>query len=146
MATLTHDQIDQLNAEGYLLVKGALDRELDIEPVVTEFGAILDRVASDLKRDGKIDETFDDLPFEERFIAVAGASPDPMIPNFEIALPNGGFTAVDQRNGKTLWQFPTNVRMKASPMTFTVGGAQYVAVAAGPNILCFGLTPSKQVP
>jgi len=53
--------------------------------------------------------------------------------------PNGGFFAVDQRNGKTLWQFPTNVRMKASPMTFSFGGNQYIAVAAGPNILCFGL-------
>jgi glucose dehydrogenase len=53
--------------------------------------------------------------------------------------PNGGFAAVDQRNGKTLWQFQTNVFMKASPMTFTAGGNQYVAVAAGPNILCFGL-------
>jgi PQQ-dependent dehydrogenase (methanol/ethanol family) len=53
--------------------------------------------------------------------------------------PNGGFAAVDQRTGKTLWQFPTNVRMKASPMTFMAGGKQYVAVAAGPNILCFGL-------
>jgi PQQ-dependent dehydrogenase (methanol/ethanol family) len=53
--------------------------------------------------------------------------------------PNGGFAAVDQRDGRTLWQFQTNVRMKASPMTFTVAGKQYVAVAAGPNILCFGL-------
>jgi len=53
--------------------------------------------------------------------------------------PNGGFTAADQRNGKTLWHFPTNVRMKASPITFTFGGNQYVVVAAGPNILCFGL-------
>jgi len=53
--------------------------------------------------------------------------------------PNGGFDAVDERSGKTLWHFPTNVRMKASPMTFSVGGKQYVAVAAGPNILCFGL-------
>jgi alcohol dehydrogenase (cytochrome c) len=53
--------------------------------------------------------------------------------------PNGGFTAADQRSGKTLWQFPTNVRMKGSPMTFSFGGNQYVAVAAGPNILCFGL-------
>ena len=53
--------------------------------------------------------------------------------------PNGGFTAVDERNGKTLWHFPTNVRMKASAMTFAVVGRQYVAVAAGPNILCFGL-------
>ena len=53
--------------------------------------------------------------------------------------PNGGFTAADERNGKMLWHFPTNVRMKASPMTFTVGGKQFIAVAAGPNILCFGL-------
>ena len=53
--------------------------------------------------------------------------------------PNGGFAAVDQRTGKTLWHFPTNVRMKASAMTFAVAGQQYVAVAAGPNILCFGL-------
>jgi PQQ-dependent dehydrogenase (methanol/ethanol family) len=53
--------------------------------------------------------------------------------------PNGGFTAADQRNGETLWHFPTNVNMKASPMTFSFGGKQYVVVAAGPNILCFGL-------
>jgi glucose dehydrogenase len=53
--------------------------------------------------------------------------------------PNGGFAAVDQRSGKALWNFPTNVRMKASPMTFTIGNHQYIAVAAGPNILCFGL-------
>jgi PQQ-dependent dehydrogenase (methanol/ethanol family) len=53
--------------------------------------------------------------------------------------PNGGFAAVDERRGTTLWQFPTNARMKASPMTFMFNGKQYVAVAAGPNILCFGL-------
>jgi PQQ-dependent dehydrogenase (methanol/ethanol family) len=53
--------------------------------------------------------------------------------------PNGGFAAVDQWNGKTLWRFPTNIFMKASPMTFLVAGRQYVVVAAGPNILCFGL-------
>jgi len=53
--------------------------------------------------------------------------------------PNGGFAAVDQRDGRALWEFPTNVRMKASAMTFMVAGRQYVAVAAGPNILCFGL-------
>jgi hypothetical protein len=29
--------------------------------------------------------------------------------------------------------------MKASPMTFTVNDHQYIGVAAGPNILCFGL-------
>jgi hypothetical protein len=29
--------------------------------------------------------------------------------------------------------------MKASPMTFLFRGNQYVAVAAGPNIICLGL-------
>jgi PQQ-dependent dehydrogenase (methanol/ethanol family) len=53
--------------------------------------------------------------------------------------PNGGFEAVDQRDGKTLWRFPTNVRMKAPPITFSFAGNQYVVVAAGPNIMCFGL-------
>jgi len=53
--------------------------------------------------------------------------------------PNGGFEAVDEHVGKMLWRFETNVWMKASPMTFEVSGKQYVAVAAGPNILCFGL-------
>ena len=53
--------------------------------------------------------------------------------------PNGGFEAVDERGGNLLWRFETNVRMKASPMTFEFKGKQYVAVAAGPNILCFGL-------
>jgi outer membrane protein assembly factor BamB len=37
--------------------------------------------------------------------------------------PNGGFAAVDQRNGKTLWRFPTNIFMKASPMTFMVAAS-----------------------
>jgi PQQ-dependent dehydrogenase (methanol/ethanol family) len=53
--------------------------------------------------------------------------------------PNGGFEAVDERDGKFLWRFETNVRMKASPMTFEFAGKQYIAIAAGPNILCFTL-------
>jgi alcohol dehydrogenase (cytochrome c) len=58
--------------------------------------------------------------------------------------PNGGFVAADQKSGRTLWQFPTNARMKASPMTFVRDGRQYIVVAAGPNILCFGLGPAPR--
>ena len=93
MPTLTAEQLQQLELEGYLLVKGALDPKLDIEPVEREFAAILERVAQGLHAAGKIPQTHDDLPFEERFIALATESPEPLIPNFEIALPNGGFTA-----------------------------------------------------
>jgi alcohol dehydrogenase (cytochrome c) len=51
----------------------------------------------------------------------------------------GAFTAADARSGKILWRFPTGELWKASPMTYQVDGRQYVAVAAGPNILAFGL-------
>jgi glucose dehydrogenase len=53
--------------------------------------------------------------------------------------PSGDFVAVDEREGKTLWHFPTNGIQKASPMTYTVGGKQFIALAVGPNIVCFGL-------
>lgn len=53
--------------------------------------------------------------------------------------PPGDFVALDERNGKPLWHFPAGAENKTSPMTYLVGGKQFVAVAIGPNILCFGL-------
>ncbi|HYO81253.1 MAG TPA: PQQ-binding-like beta-propeller repeat protein [Bryobacteraceae bacterium] len=53
---------------------------------------------------------------------------------------SGYFVAVDERNGKPLWRLPLNATIKTSPMTFAVDGEQYVALAVGSNIMCFGLT------
>ena len=52
---------------------------------------------------------------------------------------SGGFAAVDAKTGKTLWHFEAGNTWKGSPMTYTVGGRQYVAVASGANILSFAL-------
>ena len=51
----------------------------------------------------------------------------------------GTFAAADARTGKTLWHFNTGQAWKASPMTYTVKGRQYVAIAAGGNIMAFRL-------
>ena len=51
----------------------------------------------------------------------------------------GGFAAVDAKTGETLWHFEANQIWKGSPMTYAVGGKQYVAIASGGNILSFGL-------
>jgi alcohol dehydrogenase (cytochrome c) len=51
----------------------------------------------------------------------------------------GSFNAVDARTGAPLWRFPTNHLWKASPMTYSVDGKQYISVAAGANILSFAL-------
>jgi alcohol dehydrogenase (cytochrome c) len=52
---------------------------------------------------------------------------------------SGGFAAVGARTGKYLWHFETNHAIKASPMTYAVDGRQYIAIAAGSNILSFAL-------
>jgi PQQ-dependent dehydrogenase (methanol/ethanol family) len=53
--------------------------------------------------------------------------------------PNGDVVAADDRNGKTLWNFSTGGIHKTSPMTYTVNGKQFIALAVGADILCFGL-------
>ena len=51
----------------------------------------------------------------------------------------GALMAVDAATGKPLWSFATNQSWKASPMTYMFDGKHYVAVAAGSNIIAFGL-------
>jgi alcohol dehydrogenase (cytochrome c) len=50
-----------------------------------------------------------------------------------------GFVAVDAASGNRLWIFNTNQSWRAGPMTYAVDGTQYVAVAAGSNVLAFSL-------
>ena len=58
--------------------------------------------------------------------------------------PPGDFVAMDARNGKPLWHFTAGSENKTSPMTYMVGGKQFVAIAIGPNILCFGLPEGSE--
>ena len=51
----------------------------------------------------------------------------------------GSFAAVNASTGETLWHFDTGQEWRASPMTYMVGGRQYVAIASGGNILSFAL-------
>lgn len=57
--------------------------------------------------------------------------------------PSGDFVGLDERNGKPLWHFPTGGENKASPMTYLVNGKQFIAIAIGANIICFGLPDAK---
>jgi alcohol dehydrogenase (cytochrome c) len=52
---------------------------------------------------------------------------------------DGYLIALDAKTGKLLWRYQTGGNMAASPMTFSVDGKQFVAVASGTSIYCFGL-------
>ena len=47
--------------------------------------------------------------------------------------------AVDAETGKPMWHFNTGQSFSASPMTYAVGGVQYVAVCAGSDVFSFAL-------
>jgi alcohol dehydrogenase (cytochrome c) len=49
------------------------------------------------------------------------------------------FEAVDANTGTPLWHFQTGQTITASPMSFSVSGTQYVAIAAGSDVFCFRL-------
>ena len=52
---------------------------------------------------------------------------------------SGAFAALDARTGEPLWHFQANQDWKASPMTYMVGGRQYVAIASGMGFWAFAL-------
>jgi quinohemoprotein ethanol dehydrogenase len=49
--------------------------------------------------------------------------------------PDGTFNAYDARTGKALWSFQTGFGADAPPAVYQVDGQQYVAIAAGGNML-----------
>ncbi|SNS55219.1 PQQ-dependent dehydrogenase, methanol/ethanol family [Noviherbaspirillum humi] len=46
---------------------------------------------------------------------------------------NGWFKAYDAKSGKVLWKFQCGAGVNAPPVSYTVNGKQYIAVAAGGN-------------
>ncbi len=52
---------------------------------------------------------------------------------------NGQFVAMDAKTGKILWHFNTGQHINAQPITYSVDGKEYVSLAAGGDVLSFGL-------
>jgi alcohol dehydrogenase (cytochrome c) len=46
---------------------------------------------------------------------------------------NGSFNAYDAKSGKKLWSFQCGAGVNAPPVSYEIGGKQYIAVAAGGN-------------
>ena len=51
----------------------------------------------------------------------------------------GYFFALDARTGQPLWKATVGGVVASGPMTYSVGGRQYVTVAAGSSLFCFAL-------
>jgi len=56
---------------------------------------------------------------------------------------SGSFAAVEARTGRSLWDFNTGQTIYASPMNYEVDGEEYIAIAAGSDVLAFSLAPER---
>jgi alcohol dehydrogenase (cytochrome c) len=52
---------------------------------------------------------------------------------------SGLFTALDAKTGKPVWHFSANNMFRASPMTYMVGGKQFVCIASAGGFYAFAL-------
>ena len=60
---------------------------------------------------------------------------------------DGHLVALDAKSGRHLWHFNTGQLLTASPITYEVGGKQYVTIATATDIMTFGLfEPMQSVP
>lgn len=63
---LTSDQIASFWTNGYFIARGALHND-DLQPVIDELSAFIDRRAHELRAEGKIINLYADAPFETRY-------------------------------------------------------------------------------
>ena len=63
---LTEEQITTFWQNGFLIARGALT-DADLQPVIDELSAFIDRRARELQKEGKVEDLHEDAPFEKRY-------------------------------------------------------------------------------
>jgi alcohol dehydrogenase (cytochrome c) len=51
----------------------------------------------------------------------------------------GYFYALNARNGELLWKTSVGAGVASGPMSYAIGGKQYIAISAGNSLFVFGL-------
>lgn len=90
---LSADQRLEFEEQGYLIVRGVLDPQQDIAPVLAEYNAVLDCIATELHAEGHLSSTYHELPFEQRLIRISAESGRFDAQYFDFSLPQSNIRA-----------------------------------------------------
>ena len=55
----------------------------------------------------------------------------------------GQVSVLDAKTGKSLWHFNTGDLITAAPVSYSVDGEQFFAIASGTNVFAFGLSDAR---
>ena len=87
--SLSSDQQADFDRDGYVVLRGVLDKQRDLDPIISEFDGVLDRLAMDLYAAGRITSTHDTLNFSDRLSAIYAESGEIHSQYFDCSLPQG---------------------------------------------------------
>jgi len=88
----TRQILDQFEDEGYVVVRGLLSWEEDLQPVVHEYEQVLDRLVHQWHAAGRLATLHSDLPFGDRLIQATREARLPYDQEFDISLPQQNIT------------------------------------------------------
>lgn len=74
--------------DGYVLVRGLLNPDQDLQPILDDYTDLLDRLAEKWFAEGKIPSTYADLPFDTRFMQIVERLGGHWTQYFDISLPS----------------------------------------------------------
>jgi len=94
MKALSQEQIQFYKDKGYLLVEDVL-KPSDLQPLIDEFDAVIDKWADEYHRQGRLKDLFEDEPFSRRLYRIYNA----------VDHPHEVWTAVNGKNMKTAGMF-----------------------------------------
>ncbi len=111
MAALTNAQLADFQRDGYLAVENLLDLERDVQPVVDEYRALLDELCRAWVAEGRLEQTFSDLPFEQRLVEIYRSGCQYAQP-LDISLPGGEITEQTPiHNGQAVFDLMRSPRL-----------------------------------
>ena len=110
MRQLTREQMEQYETDGYVVVRGFLDPDKHLRPVLNEYEEVLDALVRSLFSQGKIASLHKDLPFEERLTKVYAESGEVHSQWFDFSLPQKDIT-----EDTSFWFGPEVFRLLSLP-------------------------------
>ena len=79
----------RLQQDSYIIVNNIFDPDADLGPLYDEWRSVLDGIATRFTADGLLASPLEELPFEQRLVAVTKESGQHISGQFDISLPQG---------------------------------------------------------
>lgn len=109
---LTSAQRTEFDREGFLVVKGLLDPERDLDPVIMEYEGVLDQLASELFEGGELKSRYEGEDFSERLIHVCRDTGRIHNQSFDFSLPQKNIKAdTPMWTGRAIFDILRNERL-----------------------------------